>query len=191
MFGENTMKRIYNIYFIFILLSLLLGCSSEKKDVNSSPKELSTIIYPDDYPYYKFKTPVSLKDSIEVMLNTAIERQRYNDKSGMYEMEFGYLTDQITLDQYIRDKLIMRDKVELINKVEVLDVHRFNNDSASTNVMVFVKNSKGKIVEVEQQIIVYNYRGQWIRPTLSKVDSELKYQNVLRNSIDQMKEGAK
>jgi len=185
------MKRIYNLYFIFILLSLLLGCSSEKKDTSSSSKELSAIIYPDDYPYYKFKTPVSLKDSIEVMLNAAIERQRYNDKSGMYEMEFGYLTDQITLDQYIRDKLIMRDKVELINKVEVLDVHRFNNDSASTNVMVFVKNSKGEVIQSEQQIIVYNYRGQWIRPTLSKVESELKYQNVLRNSIEKMKEGAK
>jgi hypothetical protein len=183
------MKKTYNLFILIIIFSFLLGCSSEKNNSNTQSQNFQTNIYPDDYPYYKFKTPVTMKDSIEMMLNIAIERQRYNDKSGMYELEFGYLTDQVILDQYIRDKRIMHERDEVINKAEVIDVHRFNYDSASVDVKLYIKNAKNEIVEIEQQIIVYYYMEQWIRPTLSKVESEVQYQNTLKKSIEQLQKG--
>jgi hypothetical protein len=185
------MKITYKILILIIILFSLFGCSSEEQNSEMISQNFQANVYPDDYPYYKFKTPVTLSDSIEVMLNIAIERQRYNDKSGMYELEFGYLTDQLILDQYIRDKRIMYERPEVINKAEVIDVHRFNYDSASVDAIIYIKNANDEIVEVEQKIVVYYYRERWIRPTLSKVESELQYQNVLRKSVEQMIEGTK
>lgn len=178
------MRITFNIFCI--LLFLLIGCSSEKSNTTSQSQELQTNIYPEDYPYYKFKTPLTMKDSIEYMLNEAVERERYNDKSGMYELEFGYLTGQVILDQYIRDKRIMYERPEVIQKVEVLDVDRFNYDSAAVDVRLFIKNAKSEIVESEQQIIVYYYMERWIRPTLSKVESEVQYQSAMKKSIENL-----
>ena len=183
------MKITYKIIILLIIISLLSGCSSEKKDSEIVSQNFESHIYPDDYPYYKFKTPVTVKDTIEVMLNTAIERQRYNDNSGMYELEFGYLTSQVILDQYIRDKRIMYERPEVIQQAEVLEVNRFNYDSAAVDVKLYIKNAKNEIVEVEQQIIVYYYMERWIRPTLSKVENEVLYQSRLKKSFEQLQGG--
>ena len=183
------MKKIFNLFIMAAVLLFVFGCSSDKKQSESNSQAFESDIYPDDYPYYKFRTPITMKDSVEYMLNMAIERNRYNDKSGMYELEFGYLNDQLILDQYIRDKRMMSDRPEILNKVEVISVNRYSSDSALANVKLYIQPPNKELDVVDQQIVVYHYRGRWVRPTLSKVESELQYQRALRKSVEQYRQG--
>ena len=117
---------------------------------------------------------------IEEMLNEAITRLRYGDKSGLYENEFDYATDEIGFDEYLAKGEIRYAQADSITFIEVRHVKFFDHDSARVDVTVHFEGPTGKKSYLRDKIVIYHHKGRWIKPTVSIIDLQLDYEEKIR-----------
>ncbi len=116
---------------------------------------------------------------IAEMINEAMIRLRYKDKSVLYDNEFEYLRDDVTYDEYLKMDQIRWAQADSITYVEVRNVDFFDADSALVDVTVNFEGPTGHKSYHRDRITVYHHQGRWIKPTVSVIDMQLDYEHKI------------
>jgi len=166
------MKPIFrNLLFLIILGYLfVIGCSNQSNKAKTASNSTGN------------QKTMTLKDTIESVINEAMTRLRYGDKSGLYENEFSYLKDTTTFDDYLKTGQMKYAKNDSISHIDVNDVELFNHDSARVKVTVNFEGPTGKKHFLDDKITVYYHKGRWIKPTISVIGHELEYENMIHQA---------
>lgn len=120
------------------------------------------------------------EEIIGEVLNEAIIRLKYGDKTGLYENEFEYMKDEYTYDDYLRMAQIRWAEADSITFVEVRRIEFFDRDSAQVDVTVHFEGPTGQKSYVRDKVVVYYHQGRWIKPTVSVIDQQLYYDEKIR-----------
>ncbi len=171
--GVSTVKAA-DLIKLFLPLLILTGvaslgsCGKKSGSGQDTTVDLST------------QTEGSKEHAIEEMLNETIERLRYGDKSGLYENEFDYFTDETNFDDYLKMAQLRYAQADTITFVEVRHVNFLDRDSALVDVTVHFEGPTGKKTFLRDKIIVYWHNGRWIKPTVTVIDLQRDYENKVR-----------
>ncbi len=177
--GVSTLRRGKWSPVVFCVVTtaaaaFLAACSSE----TSQDQRDSTTRISEDYA----GTPVEEWRPIEKMLNEGLMRLKYRDKSGLYELEFEYLRDEKTYDEYLTMGEIRWASMDTINHLEVNDVHFYDDDSAWVEATyVFDSPTQGRS-ETPDEFMVYKHNGRWIKPFVSIIDNQLLYEKTIEDA---------
>jgi hypothetical protein len=118
---------------------------------------------------------------IEADLNEALTRLRLGDKSGLYEMEFQYFTDETNFDDYLKKGEIQFAQADSLESLTIQSIDMFKeDDSARLKVDVFFIGPSGKESHILQEIPVYLHQGRWIKPTVSTRDHQDPYDELIK-----------
>jgi len=120
---------------------------------------------------------------IEADLNETLKRLRLGDKSGLYEMEFQYFTDETNFDDYLTRGEIQWAQADSIEQLTIQSVNMFKeDDSAHLKVDVFFLGPSGKESHVLEEMPVYYHLGRWIKPTVSTRWHQDEYDELIRSA---------
>lgn len=185
MSGENTMSesittkcRIISLFVIFIFIAVA-GCSSNKTEVTDDKTDLDT-------NYYSHLTPE--EQEIANTLNEALQRLKYNDKSGLYELEFSYYTDEHTYDDYIKRGEIQHAQMDSINHLEVYDFTYYDDDSVDVNIAYVFNSSAGGLTTLKDMFRLFKNNDRWVKPTVTVLQLQLEYDYKIQKAIEAAEE---
>ena len=170
-YGVNIMKRTHRLSILNLLIVVLLtGCSSQEPEKTTAAGESSA-------PELAVTaTPVTIRDSIEVVMNEAAVRVKYRDKSALYEMEFEYFTETTSYDDYIKNRIIAAAKSDSLSFMEVTDLKLYEHDSALVFLNFHFDGPTGEHHIHPDSVLMYYHNGRWIKTTLSTVKDQLEYE---------------
>lgn len=126
----------------------------------------------------------TVEGAIAKALNDAMDRLRYDDKSGLWENEFSYLHDGEDFDFYMRRRQIFNARADSITYLEVRNVQEFEDDSAAVEVRVHFLGPSGTPTHLDDNIIVYRHNERWIKPTVSVYEQQAMYDSIRQEAID-------
>ena len=185
MSGENTMSdniatksRIITLIVIFVFIAII-GCSSDKTEVADDKTDLDT-------NYYSHLN--SEEQEIANTLNDALQRLRYNDKSGLYELEFSYYTDEHTYDDYIKRGEIQYAQMDSINHLEVYDFTYYDDDSADVNIGYVFNSAASGLTTLKDMFRLYKSHDRWVKPTVTVLQLQLEYDYKIQQAIEAAEE---
>jgi len=126
----------------------------------------------------------TLTDSalIERTIKGVMERWNYRDFAALYDMEFEYVQDKYTYDDYLKQPRIKRAVVDTFYDYKVVGLKMFDHDSALVDNVVSFKGPTGKISELRGKDMVYYYKGRWVRPTFGVASLQRQYDEVIRKA---------
>ena len=181
MSGENIMSsfRITIILIMFLLL-VVFGCSSDKTDKTS--EDTSDL----DTNYYSHLSPE--EQEIANTLNDALQRLRYNDKSGLYELEFSYYTDENSYDEYIKRGEIQYAQMDSIHHLEVYDFIYYGEDSADVNIAYIFSSPGDSLSKVNDKFRIYKSNDRWVKPTVTRIRYQEEYDYKIQKAIEAAEE---
>jgi hypothetical protein len=163
------MKNFRIIFLVFCALAAS-GCSTNKEDDSDNNLDTSSTAV---------NTVLTEDEKIEKVINDAMTRLRYRDKSYIYDMEFQYYKDEHTFDDYLKERQILMAKADTLEYVDVVSAEYFGDDSAIATVEVHFKGPTGVESVLKQPgTVFYKRDGEWIKPTLSKIDKQLQYDAI-------------
>ena len=172
--ANNPRLSVILIPLIAILCMSGCGGSGDKtqEPANTAPEKLS---------FSKWEVG-TLESDIEIVINETIDRMRYGDKSGLYEMEFNYLTDAETFDDYLKRGEVRWANADSMSYIEVKRVTPFGEDSASVDVLIHMTKSDGTDLPVDEHFLLYHIYDYWNKPFVSRIEDEIKYQNLIHDA---------
>lgn len=168
------MKRSFDVTTILLLalaLACFAGCSSDS-ETPQTVKQTDTAA--GGYEAVSGEL-LTLKDTLEYTINTAMERLRLGDKSGLYENEFSYYVENNTFDKYLRERGIFNAQADSLKHVDVVQVIPFGGDSVDVYVVVRFEGKSGVPTRMDDRVTMYYHKGRWIRPTVSNFAGQLEY----------------
>ena len=166
------MPRTYKITvlcFLFIgIFVMALSCSSKKDSTDEAASDsLPTTAQTED-------------QKIAGIMNEAMTRLKYRDKSFIYENEFAYYRDKFTFDDYLNERKIQAAQADTLEYVDVVKVTYFGKDSAKADVEVHFKGPSGKVTVLpEEGVTLYWHEGRWIKPTVSNFVAQRQYEEIM------------
>lgn len=183
MFGVNIMRvRSVRVASIIVLL-FFLGCSGDKQSAKPDAKKDSTeASTKHKTELAKIPEGASLEDTIEFVMNEAITRLKYGDKSGLYENEFQYYTDEHNLDDFLKSGPAMYAKADTVSHIDVISVQRYPADSAVVAVEVMFEGKTGTTSMLRDTVSVYYSGGRWKKPTASHITPQLEYEKLVKQA---------
>ena len=172
----NT-KKVPKVSKILLLMLISTGLgffgSCGKKSDSGDAGQDATVVS-------NAKGEPSEEKIIEETINEVLTRLRYGDKSGLYENEFEYSNDETNFDEYLGMGQIRVAQADSIAFIEVRHVKFFDHDSAIVNVTVHFEGPTGKKSYLRDKIVIYYHKGRWIKPTVSVIDHQVNYDNMIR-----------
>lgn len=172
------MKNIYKNIIPFLIFGLLIGCSSDKQESQVEDPAENIEIKPER------KELLTVKDTIEANLSEAMERLYHHDNSGLYENEFAYLKDEHNFDSYLTFGQISYRNPMQVSKLVVDSVELYQHDSALAWATIDLQDQTGKNQTLsEQPLIVYYHNGRWIKPTVSVIQNQIPYDEIIQQAI--------
>ncbi len=174
--GKNTMLNFdfkRNLTPIVICAFLLfLSCSS--KTENNSNSDTTAVAD---------TSAQTEDDQIEALMNEAMDRLRYKDKSFLYENEFAYYREKYTFAYYLNEVKIKSAQADTLEHVNVVSVTYYGTDSARADVEVHFKGPSGnKTILREPNAMLYRRDGHWIKPTVSNSLAQRQYEEIRENA---------
>lgn len=160
---------------IIVLLIIALTACSTKTDQQAADNTDSQTAT---------DTSISEQDAqIEAMINEAMMRLRYKDKTYLYELEFPYYREEQSFDEYLKTRVISTARADTLEFVDVKRVTYFGKDSAWVVVDVHFEGASGnKSVLENDSAVYYWYDGRWLKPTLSTLDGQRLYDKIRRQA---------
>jgi hypothetical protein len=119
---------------------------------------------------------------IEAVLEETATRWHYGDKAILYEQEFECLQVEYTFDKYLENDRIKEMESDTVSAFNVKDVRFFDRDSALVSVDVVFVGPAGDTTLHPQEWKMYYHRGHWIRPTLSSLGEQLRFEERRRKA---------
>lgn len=173
-YGVNTMRPVSNatLLLLFGIIAFFLGtCGKE------SGSEHKTV---DAVAVQQVADSLSEEDRIEGMLNDVMDRLRYGDKSGLYDNEFEYFTDETTFDEYLGMGQVRWANADTLTFIEVRHIEFFDRDSALVDVTVHFEGPTGQKSFLREKLQIFYHRGRWIKPTVTSIDLQMAYEGMIR-----------
>jgi len=130
----------------------------------------------------------TIEAQFEALVNETIDRIRYGDKAGLYDMEFEYFRDETTFDEYLTRGDIRWANADSLAFIEVNAVRLFGEDSAAVDIVVHFEGSSGKKIAFDEEYKLYHLQGYWHKPTVSVVSAQIDYQNLIRQAEEAAEE---
>lgn len=165
--------RVTALLVLFFVL-IIAGCSSDKTEVVDDSSDLDT-------NYYSHLTPE--EQGIANQLNEALQRLKYDDKSGLYELEFSYYTDENSYDEYIKRGEIVYAQMDSIHHLNVFDFIFYDDDSADVNIEYVFNSSAGGHSTVKDMFRLYKSHDRWVKPTVTRILHQLEYDYKIEKAI--------
>ncbi|RKX26180.1 MAG: hypothetical protein DRP47_08600 [Candidatus Zixiibacteriota bacterium] len=162
------MSTKVRLFFILCVVGLFLfGCSADKKtdgDTTGAVTEDSLL---------------SENAQIANMLNDALIRLSYEDKSGLYELEFEYFTDENTYDDYLERGDVKWIHMDSIIHLDVHEIEYFGDDSAHVNVEYVFNSAAGGQSRMPDKLSIYKKNGRWMKPTITTLYHQEEYEQII------------
>jgi hypothetical protein len=130
----------------------------------------------------------SIEAQFEALINETIDRMRYGDKAGLYDMEFEYFRDETTFDVYLTRGDIRWANADSLSFIEVKAVRLFGEDSAAVDVLIYFEGPGGKKTALDEEYKLYHLQGYWHKPTVSVISAQIDYQNLIRQAEEAAEE---
>lgn len=171
------MKSI-SLLFLIITTSVsvfsFIGCSSdesENKKISQQPKE-------------EIANPYNLNEeelAIQDLLNEALIRLSYGDKTGLYKLEFEYFLDEYSFDDYLNRGEIIYAKMDSINHVDVKGC-KFYPESVIVSIDYVFDSPTGKKSYHADKLKLFRQGDVWKKPTSSSYPHQLEYERIMREA---------
>ncbi len=172
----------YRFFILLICFLLTVSCGNEQSgEAEAETGETKT------NEMKTGETVSSDREQIKAMLAELIDRVKEGDKNILYEYEFDYFKDSISLSEYMEIKRVIDYKYDTLAGIEV-DSITLMGDSALVIARVIYKSDVQGTIERAYPLKVYHYQGRWVRPYLSRYDQELEYQERVRAYKEAIKE---
>ncbi|MEE8149033.1 MAG: hypothetical protein V3T75_01155 [candidate division Zixibacteria bacterium] len=153
---------------IALFTLLVLGCGENKE----TTKKIESA---DQNP----ATPEGKEKLFEDILNLAMDRLRYKDKSYLYELEFPYYREENTFDKFLEHGKIRGANADTLEFVDIVKLNMYEPDSAVAHVEVHFKGPTGEeTIFKGDSLTFYWYAGEWIRPTVSTFDAQRRLDKI-------------
>jgi len=165
-------RRVYLSNLLFsVLFILTLGCSSDSnKNQVDGADTLTSIAMTED-------------EKLEAIINESMRRLRDREKSYIYDMEFSYYRDQVSFDSFLQLPKIKNAQADSLEFVDVISVEYFGEDSAKAIAEIhFVGPTGHETVIKNQPVVFYRVDGRWIKPTISTIDGQKKYDEIIEKA---------
>lgn len=146
-----------------LFLGLIAGCESESE--------------PGDDPQSTIEAD---RQEIISTLEETAGRWRYGDKAVLYEQEFEYLRVENTYDEYLEIDRIKRMESDTVVAFDVKAVRFFERDSALVTLDVVFVGPTADTTRKPQEWMMFYHQGNWIRPTLSGLQSQIRFEERVR-----------
>jgi hypothetical protein len=160
-------------------LALAFGCSKKE----SSPQTSSASSEND-----RIKSD---SEQIQDVLDEVVTRWRYGDKGGLYDMEFEYLQDRYTFDQYLEFSSIKPLNADTMERIIITNAKVASKESAQVFVDVIFKGPTGQISIAKDTHFFFYDRGRWVRPIAGARYLQLEYEQLKRSADSAAAEEAK
>jgi len=119
---------------------------------------------------------------IESTFKEVMTRWSYRDMAALYDMEFEYVQDKFTYDDYLKQPEIKGTAIDSFYDFKVKSVKKFGDDSALVDNIIILKGPSGKISEYPQQVMMYHYKGRWIKPFIGVAAFQRQYEEMIRKA---------
>lgn len=151
--------KFYRMLSVFILFLLLIGCGNQ--ETTKKPGSQSTAA-----------EESGDEATIRALMIEYIDRTKEGDKTVLYENEFPYYKDLISLTEYMEYRFVRDYPYESLSSVQV-DSLRILGDSALVWIQVSYDISNPDKRMQPYTVKVYHSNGKWLRPYLSHYDKQL------------------
>lgn len=173
-----TLGRYVAIISLAASLTLWFGCS--KKESNDSASVASGPA-----------RELTDSEQIQATLDEVVTRWRYGDKGGLYDMEWEYLRDRYTFDDYIAFGNIKPLSADTMERMVVTSAIIAPRESALVYVDVIFKGPGGDTSIAKDTHLFFHHGGRWVRPIASARNLQLEYEQVKRTADSAAAEEAK
>ncbi len=150
----------FKVCLLIALMAILYGCGGEKE---KEPAETSGGV-----------AEMSEEDKVKVSMTELIERMVEGDKTVLYEHEFNYYTDDISLSDYMKISWVKDYAYDTLRGIEY-DSVKIIGDSAIVDAKIIYESKAGGEKKKAYRFTMYNYNGKWIKPYQSKFNEEMEY----------------
>jgi hypothetical protein len=173
-----TLGKYVAIVSLTASLALWFGCSKKESNgsssVSSGPgRELTD------------------SEQIQATLDEVVTRWRYGDKGGLYDMEWEYLRDRYTFDDYLGFANIKPLSADTMERMIVTGASIAAKESALVYVDVLFKGPKGDTSIAKDTHLFFYDGGRWIRPIAGARNLQLDYEQLKRTADSAAAEEAK
>ncbi|MBU8934598.1 MAG: hypothetical protein KOO62_11420 [candidate division Zixibacteria bacterium] len=164
-----NMSIVVRLFLIVGVISLvLLGCSSENETEETVSVAESTL---------------SPQDAeLAAILNDALVRLSYEDKSGLYELEFDYFLDEYDFDHYVKRGDIMWIHMDSLDHLAVHSIVHFDDDSAHAQVEYVFNSAAGGQSRLPDKFTIYRSNGRWVKPAITTLRLQGDYDRTIREA---------
>lgn len=177
--------RLYRVAVTSVVLILGLG-GGGCGDSGQSESETEAVV--EETRFGSKWEAGSIEAQFENLMNEIIDRMRYGDKAGLYDMEFEYLRDENTFDEYLARGDIKWANADTLVFIEVIGVTLFDEDSAAVSVVIHFEGTGGKEIAIDEEYKLYHLQGYWHKPTVSVISAQLDYENLIRQAQEAAEE---
>ncbi|MCK4632248.1 MAG: hypothetical protein KAT79_03195 [candidate division Zixibacteria bacterium] len=187
-YGVNIVSRHNRALFVIVgaVLLGLFGCGQRQSDSTDTPTvDTTAIVAIDSSVADTVSQPEELSAdglAAQEVLREVLTRLKYGDKSGLYENEFEYLTDEMTFDEYLELAPVLNANADTLVSVEVVAFEPSEENSALVTYIVHFKGPSGNESELGDVIRMFKYQGRWIKPTVSVWQNQKEYDDIIRQA---------
>ncbi len=156
--------KMHRLIPIAITILIFAGCSgkqSGEKKVETAATTQSKIISPEEA-------------AVRASLIELFDRIKEGDKTVLYENEFSYLKDTISLSAYLELKRVRDYKYDTLKGIEI-DSISITGDSARAYIRINYQSQEGVEHSKPYRLGLYRSGINWIKPYLSRWAEERDY----------------
>ena len=122
--------------------------------------------------------PMTDSEAIQSVLNEVVTRWHYGDKGGLYDMEWEYLQDKYTFDEYLEFANIKPLNADTMESMIVTKTDIAPKESAFVYVDVVFRGPKGVRSIAKDTHLFFYHRGRWVRPIAGARNLQLEYEQI-------------
>lgn len=156
-------------YILAVVLLLAAGCGTEQK--SDSKTEISKAA--------ETAGASNDRERIRQALTEMIDRVKEGDKTVLYENEFTYFTDSVSLSAYMEIPRVIDYAYDTLHGIAV-DTIKLMDDSALVMARIIYRSVGGGEIERIYPIKVYRSGERWIKPYLSNYMREAEYLEAVK-----------
>jgi len=172
-FGENimTIGSLKRLLILCGLCWLIISCGDTIEQADTGAAAPSNLTQEEqDW------------QAITELIHEAVIRWSYGDKGALYDLEYEYVRDQYTFDEYLQVPQIRYVNADTVLDINVLNIRMFNRDSAIARIEVLFQGPSGKISKDYDNYPLYFHNGRWLRPTVGIPSIQNDYDKLIRQA---------
>jgi hypothetical protein len=172
-YGENIMiiGSFKRLLILCGLCLLIISCGEKVEQSDTSAAAPSNLTQEEQD-----------KQTITDLIHEAVIRWSYGDKGALYDLEYDYIQDQYTFDEYLELRQIKYVNADTVLYINVLNIKLFGRDSAIARIEVLFQGPSGKISKDYDNYPLYFHHGRWLRPTVGITVLQDDYDELIRQA---------